>query len=324
MSQEEKISILNKVLKQKAKIRKGTDAVYFCPSCRHHKRKLEVNLNTGKYNCWVCNFSGINFTTLLRKLGAPKQYYSLLGGFTQKKVQLSPIESIRIDFGSSKEESVEVVSLPIEYQPLYSLNNTSEYRDVISYLINRGVTKSDILRYRIGYCTDGVYRHRIIVPSYNKDGALNFFVGRNYYEHPLKYRNSETSKDVIGFESTVDFNQELTLVEGVFDALAVRYNCVPLFGKNLSRKLKSELISNPPPVVNVLLDSDAFTSATRIVEFLMKNNIPTRLINIGKKDPSVIGFEETWKIIRQSEILDFESRIEMKMKFNYECDTIKL
>jgi transcription elongation factor Elf1 len=323
MTLEEKISLLNKVLNQKARIRKGTDAVYFCPKCKHHKRKLEINLTTGKYNCWVCSFSGLNLTTLLRKLDAPKKYYSLLNDTVTRPSPFHPVESIRIDFGVPREEIVSP-TLPDEYRPLHIFNNTSEYRDAINYLIERKVTKSDILRYRIGYCPVGFYKHRIIVPSHDKEGSLNFFVGRSYYNSPLKYSNSETSKDVIGFESAVDFNQELTLVEGVFDALAVRYNCVPLFGKNLSRRLKSELISTPPPVVNVLLDSDAFTSATRIVEFLMKNNISTRLINIGKKDPSVIGFDETWRIIRQSDILDFESMVAMKMRLNYECEKVEL
>jgi hypothetical protein len=323
MTLEEKISLLNKVLNQKARIRKGTDAVYFCPKCKHHKRKLEINLTTGKYNCWVCSFSGLNLTTLLRKLDAPKKYYSLLNDTVTRQSPFHPVESIRIDFGVPREEIVSP-TLPDEYRPLHIFNNTSDYRDAINYLIERKVTKSDILRYRIGYCPVGFYKHRIIVPSHDKEGSLNFFVGRSYYNSPLKYSNSETSKDVIGFESAVDFNQELTLVEGVFDALAVRYNCVPLFGKNLSRRLKSELISTPPPVVNVLLDSDAFTSATRIVEFLMKNNISTRLINIGKKDPSVIGFDETWRIIRQSDILDFESMVAMKMRLNYECEKVEL
>ena len=323
MSLEEKISLLNKVLNQKARIRKGTDAVYFCPKCKHHKRKLEINLTTGKYNCWVCSFSGLNLTTLLRKLDAPRKYYSLLNGPVVRAAPIHPIESIRIEFNEPEKE-IETVSLPDEYRPLHIFNNTSEYKDAVGYLIKRRVTKSDILRYRIGYCSSGFYKHRIIIPSHNRDGSLNFFVGRSYYNSPLKYSNSETSKDVIGFDSAVDFKQELTLVEGVFDALAVRYNCIPLFGKNLSRKLKSELISTSPPVVNVLLDSDAFTSAIRIVEFLMKNNIPTRLINIGKKDPSVIGFDETWKIIRQSDILDFESMVAMKMRLNYECKELEL
>ena len=74
--QEAIISILNKLLHQVPKIRKGTDAVYHCPSCKHYKRKLEINLHTGKYNCWVCGFSGTSFKSLFKKLNL--QLLSLL------------------------------------------------------------------------------------------------------------------------------------------------------------------------------------------------------------------------------------------------------
>jgi hypothetical protein len=111
----------------------------------------------------------------------------------------------------------------------------------------------------------------------------------------------------------IDFNQEVTLVEGVFDAFAVRYNCIPLFGKTLSKELKSELLSNSPPVVNILLDSDAVSDSVRILEFLLRNNIKSKFINIGEKDPSVLGFEATWDLIRSSPMMDFESMISLKM-----------
>ena len=313
---EEKVSLLNKLLKQKARIRKGTDAVYFCPKCKHHKRKLEINLNTGKYNCWVCNFSGLSLFTLLKKIGAPKEYFSLLsptGSVTKKN---SPSVMV-IDFGRENKISSEnnaEVSLPKEYVPLKNVVNSVEYRNAMRYLKNRAVTKFDILRYQIGYCESGQFAHRIIVPSYGSDGKLDFFVGRSYYESTLKYNNSVASKNFIGFGGMVNFNQEITLVEGVFDAFAVRYNCIPLFGKTLSKKLKTELLSTVPPMVNVLLDSDAVEDSLKIIEFLLRNNIKTRFINIGEKDPSVLGFSSTWELIRKSPIMDFESMISLKMK----------
>ena len=82
MLQQEKIlNTLNKLLNQQPKIRKGTDAVYFCPKCHHAKRKLEISLTTGKYHCWVCGLSGMNLGTLLRKLNAPSEHYEILGEF---------------------------------------------------------------------------------------------------------------------------------------------------------------------------------------------------------------------------------------------------
>ena len=50
LKQETILATLNKLLNQSPRIRKGTDAVYFCPSCNHYKRKFEVNLDSGKYH----------------------------------------------------------------------------------------------------------------------------------------------------------------------------------------------------------------------------------------------------------------------------------
>lgn len=310
---EEKVSLLNKVLKQKARIRKGTDAVYFCPKCKHHKRKLEVNLHTGKYNCWVCSFSGLNLVTLLKKIGAPREYFGLFTSSNSWNKTVNISGDMVLDFDKSEAVVKPEVVLPKEYISFKNVSNSIEYKNALRYLLNRNVTKFDILRYQIGYCESGDFAHRVIVPSYNKDGRLDFFVGRSYYESTLKYNNSVASKNFIGFGSMINFCQETTLVEGVFDAFAVRYNCIPLFGKTLSRELKSELLSNPPPVVNVLLDYDARREAITIIEFLLKNNIKTRFINIGEKDPSVLGFSETWDIIRRSPLMDFETMVSMKM-----------
>ena len=85
LQQEQILSTLNEVLNQIPKIRKGTDAVYYCPICKHYKRKFEVSLTTGKYNCWVCGFSGTSYKTLLKKLNAPAKCYVSIGEF--KKVQ---------------------------------------------------------------------------------------------------------------------------------------------------------------------------------------------------------------------------------------------
>jgi hypothetical protein len=219
-----------------------------------------------------------------------------------------------VNFSEVSTKPVSELSLPTDFIPMTDISNSIEYKNALRYLLKRNITKYDMLRYNIGYCERGEFSQRIIVPSYSKEGKLDFFVGRSYYDASLKYNNSVASKDFVGFGSFIDFNQEITLVEGVFDAFSVRYNCIPLFGKTLSKSLKTELLSNKTPSVNVLLDSDAVRESIRIIEFLLRNNIKTRFINIGEKDPSVLGFDNTWKTIRSSEFMDFEKLVSMKLK----------
>ncbi len=309
LQQEQILSTLNEVLNQIPKIRKGTDAVYYCPICKHYKRKFEVSLVTGKYNCWVCGFSGTSYKTLLKKLNAPSKCYVSIGEL--KKVQQTKDFLISFD---EEVEKVELHYLPKEYKPMYQPSTELEYRHALVYLKNRGITKSDILRYNIGYCTEGQYKNRIVVPSYDCNGNLNFFTARSFYEtKSLKYVSCNYSKNIIGFEMLINFDEPVTLVEGPFDAIGVRTNCIPLFGKTMSKKLKMKLLEYDVPMVNVLLDNDALEDSIKICEFLTKHDIPVKLVQLDGKDPNVIGFEKTWQMIDATDTVDFERLFKLKI-----------
>lgn len=314
--QTEVVTILNKALKQSAKIRKGTDAVYYCPVCKHYKRKLEINTVTGKYHCWVCGLSGTSLKTLFKKLGLSAEYLGQIYKNTEtyRKLPQNDINAILEIFSEKKSVSVESLTLPKEYRSFYDDELTLIGRHALQYLKSRNITKYDVLRYNIGYCEGGQFNGRVLIPSYDSCGQLNFYSTRSIFEDAkMKYVNSFGSKDIIGFEMFVDYNQPITLVEGSFDAIAVRNNAVPLFGKTLSNKLKSALICNTVKKVNIVLDNDALADSIRISEFLLKNDIETKIVKLDGKDPSEIGFEKTWELIEQTNVLDFESMFRLKL-----------
>jgi DNA primase len=314
--QTEVVTILNKALKQSAKIRKGTDAVYYCPVCKHYKRKLEINTVTGKYHCWVCGLSGTSLKTLFKKLGLSGEYLGQIYKNTEtyRKLPQNDINAILEIFSEKKSISVVPLVLPKEYRSFYDDELTLIGRHALQYLKSRNITKYDVLRYNIGYCEGGQFHGRVLIPSYDASGQLNFYSTRSIFEDAkMKYVNSFGSKDIIGFEMFVDYNQPITLVEGAFDAISIRNNAIPLFGKTLSNKLKSALISNKVQSVNIVLDNDALSDSIRISEFLLKNSIETKLVKLDGKDPSEIGFEKTWEVINNSPVLDFESLFRLKI-----------
>jgi hypothetical protein len=225
------VDTLSRLFKQKVLVQKGGEEILvFCPNCKHHKRKLNINTVTGFYQCWVCNFSGKSFHSLLKKVKASKEYYDILCKDAPKRISVA-----------SKEEK-KILSLPEEFKPLCKPNSDIEYKRALSYCLNRNITTLDIVRYNIGYCNSGVFTNRVIVPSYDSTGKLNFYCGRSFYDGYLKYRLCDGSKDIVGFELFTDFNQPITLVEGVFDAMSVKYNAIPLFGKTLSKTLRMKLM----------------------------------------------------------------------------------
>ncbi len=68
----ELVTLLEKVLMKSYQMKNGEHA-FHCPFCNHHKKKLQVNCETQKWHCWVCNKGGYKIGILLRKINAPQQ-----------------------------------------------------------------------------------------------------------------------------------------------------------------------------------------------------------------------------------------------------------
>lgn len=300
--QSQIVSLLNELLNQTARLRKGgNQAVYFCPCCHHYKRKLEINLETGQWHCWTCNIKGSFLGSFLTKVKAPKSYRERL---------LKLTGDVRLAARNRKKPSPTDVILPESFHPLAVPCGSVEYKNALAYLKKRGITHEDIVRYNIGYCEEGDYAYHIIVPSYDANGNLNFFIGRRYYdtEGAIPHKKPEVPMELVGFESFINYSEPLNLCEGVFDAIAIRNNAIPLFGKYPSKTLRERMILNKTKQVNMILDSDAPEDSMRNCELLMKQvpGLEVKLVKLGGKDPAAMGFAKTHAAIRQpAEAVDF-------------------
>jgi len=272
------LSLLETVLGRSKKT-SGNNMSFKCPLCNHYKHKLEVDLNTEYWHCWVCNAKGRKLHTLFKKISASVSQLKDLATYTGSYIPV-------------KEAVAEHVSLPPEFQLILNGNKTNpEFRNALMYLKNRGVTREDIVRYGIGYCESGQYDKMIIIPSYNKDGKLNFFTGRSYYkDSTFKHKNPKVSKDIIGFELFINWDEPITIVEGVFDAIAVKRNAIPLFGKIILDNLKKQIIERKVKDIYIALDSDARAKALDICQYFIDNGVNVYLIELGDKDPSDLGY----------------------------------
>ena len=294
----ELITLLEKVLYKSYQMKNGEHA-FHCPFCNHHKKKLQVNTETQKWHCWVCNKGGHKIGILLRKINAPKQI-------------ISDVLKILGDYRSVSKEKEEItqydVSLPNCYKPLWKKSNDPLYKNAIFYLKNRGITETDILRYSIGYCTSNGYSNRIIIPSYDADGKLNYFIARDMFPNSkLKYKNPPMSKDTVCFELFINWKEPIVLVEGAFDAISVRRNVIPLLGKFPSKTLVKRLVEKKVKTIYVALDEDAKKDAIKLSKFLMDYGISTYLLDMDGKDPSELGFESFWELtkdVKQSKFSD--------------------
>jgi len=189
--------------------------------------------------------------------------------------------------------------LPKEFIKLYEFPKIKDIqvkmqmKQALGYLKSRGIGRTDILRYGIGYCPNGSYSGRIIVPSYDENFNLNFFVSRSIFEEDvLKYKNPKWSKDVIGFDCFIDWDEPVTLVEGVFDAITARYNAVPLFGKIIQPKLRERILLRKPPKIIVALDNDAYSDSIKISSSLISEGINVSIVQMESKDINEMGFKD--------------------------------
>jgi hypothetical protein len=270
---------------------KGNEQAHHCPFCHHHKKKLQINLDNQSWHCWVCNAKGRTINSLLRKLNVDIRSISKLKDIYGD-----------LDTNTSFVEEEPKLFLPKEFKQLYIKPTGSFnpiYNKAIHYLNERGIDKKDIIKYNIGFCSDGLYSGRIIIPSYDDSGELNYFVARSFYEdEKMKYKNPPVNRDVIVFEDMINWNEPITLVEGVFDSFSVKRNAIPMLGKFLLNKLKNKIREKGVKEINILLDSDAIDDSTKHADYFIKNGIAVKNIIPSDKDAGEMGFQKVNELIK--------------------------
>ena len=279
---------------------------FHCPFCNHRKPKLEINMHTteeGKnfWECWVCQTRGQSIRSLLKQLSTPKDQAGEILKYLPK--------------GSYIEYTgLSIVEIPKEFQPLYLASSESYVANMVKkYLYERGLNDNDFIKYSIGYCTTGDYGGRVVIPSYSGSNQLNFFVARTYDGSYFKYKNPEASKDIIFFENLINWEQPIILCEGVFDAMAIKRNAIPILGKSISTSLYKRIITSKVKDIYIALDTDAKVRALEIGEKFLNQGKRVFLIDLPDKDPSDMGFRAFTEHIQTAKELDLSSLMMHKL-----------
>tara|TARA_R100001198_G_scaffold93220_1_gene73595 strand:+ start:26 stop:448 length:423 start_codon:yes stop_codon:yes gene_type:complete len=129
----------------------------------------------------------------------------------------------------------------------------------------------------------------------------------------MKYKNSPTSKDIVGFELFINWDEPIILCEGVFDAMAFRRNAIPLFGKTIMNNLKKKIIEYGVKTIYLSLDNDAIKESIEISEYFINNGIEVKMMEFDEKDPSETGFENLLYLIDKTEKTKFSDLMRLKL-----------
>ena len=256
----------------------GEEYMFYCPRCEHHKKKLSINLDKNVFKCWICDWRGRDIYRVVRRYGIydQKQTWKSFGNTVDVANFSSKL------FESTPTDHRQKINLPDEFRSLANKNMPKTAYYPINYLESRGIGKSDIIRWKIGYCDEGEYAGRVIIPSFDIDGDVNYFIARAYDREWPKYKNPMgVRKDIVFNELFLDFDEDMTIVEGVFDAIVSGPNAVPLLGSTLSENhpLLEKIVENDTPVY-IGMDADAKKKELKIINLLLKHDIEVRKIDI--------------------------------------------
>jgi len=275
----EKRKIINDILGSSYKSK--DEHLYSCPFCNHHKKKLSINFSKNYWKCWVCDARGKNIYRIVRRFGTydQRQKYLLLDG----RLDLTEFDNFFAEIND--EEIKQTISLPDEFVSLCNKRLPSSSRKALKYLNSRGITQKDIRNWKIGYSTGGKYGGRIIIPSYNWEGDANYFIARSFLGDWRRYLNPPVGRDIVFNELYVDWDEEVVLVEGVFDAIIAGSNAIPILGSTLreNSRLFQQIVLNDTPVY-LALDKDVESKRNWIIKSFLRYDIELYIIDTSDYD----------------------------------------
>lgn len=182
-------------------------------------------------------------------------------------------------------------SLPDGFIP-FRLNGDYREAPYLSYLRGRGVSDRTVGIYRMGYVDGGPLAGRVVIPSFDAIGMVNFWSARSIdpKEH-LRYRLPVASKDIVSNEYMIDWSRPIYLVEGIFDEIAIGSQAISLYGKFMLPLLAQRLVQHRP-LTHVCLDSDANDDAIKLMKRLVAYDVPCSMISLSGKDPASVSRDE--------------------------------
>lgn len=233
-----------------------------CPSpkCKHDSDKYNLTYNTKSYvfSCWKCGYKSFIYNCAI-DYGSAADLNRIKSILPQDRVDSLRNQSVN---KPKVDHHLITCKLPEGYFPLGRNRNTPLYKLAWDYLVHeRKVSPSFIDKYEIGYTETGPRRFRIIIPSKNALGRINYYEARSYVKGPkvipyIKPPGDEVHKnDIIFNEYFINWDLPVFLVEGPFDMLRFP-NAIPVLGKEISELLTNELVKHNSTVI-ICFDPDA-------------------------------------------------------------------
>lgn len=316
INRKDKIAFLRRVFGGLSLASDGVNVSVMCPSptCNSRKkgmRKLSIQIQTDQAHCWVCGLKTRNsLVSIIRKAGTNSDVQEYVRSYAPKNTKL---------FGGDEDlPEEESVSMSGNFRLLGLCLNSRDpdIKRALNYMRRRGYSETDLWRFRVGVSDDSLFDGRVIIPSFDADGFLNTYAARAASKH-LKPNYLIPAADRTGIifnELDIDWNKELTLVEGPLDLMKCVGNATCLQGSSLTEDhlLFWKIVDAKTPIV-LALDSDAQKKAAKIASLLASYDVAVRVLDLGKF--SDVGEMTRKDFLRaKDEATPFSSAEKLKMR----------
>lgn len=199
------------------------------------KQRLGINVVKNYGNCFNCGWKSRKAVSIIAK-----------------KLSLGEIDA---RFQEDQTEP-EKVKLPEDFELLAGRLDSKWKRKAFNYLRDRNVTRSQMVKHKIGFSLSGRFRYRIIFPVYvpyeglkGKKNKLEGIVARSFVNKEPRYLNSRGIKSVYNLpDESVRYayrvgkglKQILVISEGILKCLAIEralpVNSIALLGHTMTER----------------------------------------------------------------------------------------
>jgi len=300
----------------------GANIEVVCPKCKkkkgnqYRKQKLAIETETHVLHCWVCGYKSINLCHLL-KIWKPHFYSEYCNNY------LSSEARAREQSSESEQQEVKekkIVTLPEGFALLATADsNDAVVRASLNYLKARGVDPSQLWYWRLGIVSgDRKLYRRILVPSFDERGIINYYSARSIDKNPyIKYVNPEADReDIIFNEINIDWNEELTIVEGVFDLMKCNDNATCILSSELPPhfKLFEKILEHKTPVV-LALDPEERDKTVALAKQFLEYDIKVKILDLkeNQEDVGALTKSEFIELLQCAKIFDKEKLLRRRI-----------
>ena len=306
VTNQQKVDVIESIFGKGNLTNDGANITVSCPVCKSNaknssnKKKLAISTSSGIYHCWVCETKGRNIGYLVKK------------NMSFRKEDLSKLYDLfNFQEKDNKEDEEVILNLPQDYKLLvYEKNNYAKI--AIKYLLSRGLTREDFVKFKIGISDEFEYSNRVIFPSHSENMDLNFYLSRVFDDSTFrKYKNCDAKrKDIIFNEYLIDWDNPVILVEGIFDAIKAGNNSIPMLGSWIDESycLFQKLVINNTDVI-MGFDPDAKDKEMKVAEMLSEYGNNVYILPNYNKDLGDMSKKEVNSLLEKKKLYEQSDRM---------------